>query len=158
EPHNVTPFHFYPVLPAMRGDLVEAHRLIAYALRLDPLSPVLHSRVGITAMIAGSIRQAITAFDDAIAQHPHFSINHVHQAMALAYVGEYDAALRRLDEAERLAASHPMIVATRGYVLGHSGQREAALTIARHLDALCSQHLVSPWLLAFIYCGMNDLA
>jgi len=158
EPHNVLPYAFYTLALTMAGRHDDAFEATRQALRLDPLSPVLHSRFGVADLHCGRPREAIESFQDAIEQNPEFVFNYYHQAMALASVGQTDAALVRIGEAEVRSPSNPIILATKGYVLARAGSDAAAAEIASRLESLSAKGLISPILLAFVYCGGSDLA
>ena len=157
EPHNSLPYLFYPPFLAICGQLEEARRLARYALSLDPLSAVVHFRLGLSELYAGHLPAAIASFEAGIQQHAQFPLNYFHQAIALAFVGDRDAAIRRADEADALAGSNPMVLASRGFVLAQCGLRDGAEAIARQLEMLCAGRLISPLLPAIVFSGLNDL-
>ena len=151
ESHSLTGY-----LLQARGRPEEAVTVTRTAVDLDPLSALLRSDLGSAFYYARQYDAARAEFEKVFELDPKFPPLFFVSGQALERKGEYAAAIRRCEDALKVAGRDPGILATLGYAHASAGHRDEALGIARELEALWTRRHFPPTELALLYAGMGD--
>ena len=151
ESHSLTGY-----LLQVRGRPEEAVVVTRKAVELDPLSPLLRSDLGSAFYYARQYDAARVEFEKALEFDPKFLTQFFVPAQALERKGEHAAAIRRCEEALKLAGRDPSILAALGFAHASAGHREEAARIARELEALWTRRHFPATELALLYAGMGN--
>lgn len=147
EPDHFQALHFFGVLEAQRGRLVEAESLIARSLKIN--SQVADAFMNHARILHGLGRtdEAVRSCDRALAINPRHLGTLVIRANALRALGRHEDALTALDQALALNPQNPVALAARGDVLRQLRRSADALTCydraialnASYLEAWCNR-------------------
>jgi len=77
-------------------------------------------------------------------------------AQALERNGEYNLALKALDDADRLSGGNSKPVSLRGYVFAKAGRPTDARAVITTLEAAGQHQYVPPYALALVFVGLDD--
>ncbi|MFC7541756.1 hypothetical protein ACFQU2_22895 [Siccirubricoccus deserti] len=122
------------------GSMTEAERLAQRAIALDPLDAQALTIFGhVRAFLHHRLDEGIALHERALALNPNLAMAWVFSGMALSYLGQHEAALRRLDRYAQLAPCHPhafFFDAARGIPLLCLGRHAEAVKVGRKATAL----------------------
>ena len=144
---------------APTGRLDQAIAELQYGLGLEPLSPLMHTTMGIALMLRRDYPKAIEAFRAALELDPNFP-------MALGYLGEtychlhdYEKAareLRRARSSDRTPPGCPFSAGLLGYCYGRSGKTGDAERLLSELQERSETTYIPAVSFATTYLGMDD--
>jgi len=134
-PQSSSARNLFALATAASGDLMAAQDEIETAFKIDPLSAIVGTDLGVLHAMAGRHQQAADAFRAVLALHPLFAHARSYLSASLTSLGETEAAL---SEAERAVAdsgrevelSHEMALA---WVV--AGERERAERVLGAVEA-----------------------
>jgi TolB-like protein/DNA-binding winged helix-turn-helix (wHTH) protein/Flp pilus assembly protein TadD len=129
---------------------------LARARELDPVSPAIHTSLGIAHMYAGRYDQALAAHGQALEIDPRFLLAHRVRGLTLLRQGRVEAALASLRHARELDPRSAHAVADLAYALGRAGRRDAARGVLAELTALARERPVSPYDFAVAHAGLGE--
>ena len=155
------------------GSNAMAHRLLAHVLsqmgrhdeaigqmaagrQLDPFSPVMQAISSQFLFQARRYPEARESAQAALTLDDNFWVAHVMLAQTLERMGKSEAAIRECDKAFKLSGGNTLPLAVKGYVLATSGQREAAIEIARLLETISADRFVPAYNIALVNAGMGS--
>ena len=156
---NVAPGRFWYGLfcLAPTGRLDQALTELQHGVALEPLSPLMHTTLGIGWMLRRDYPKAIEAFHAALELDPNFP-------MALGYLGEtychehdYEQAARELRRARSLTPPGcPFGAGLLGYCYGQSGKTGDAERLLGELQERSETTYIPAVSFAMTYIGMSD--
>jgi TolB-like protein/DNA-binding winged helix-turn-helix (wHTH) protein/tetratricopeptide (TPR) repeat protein len=123
---------------------------------LDQLNPIQHAIASEGAFRRGDHAAALVYARRALAVNPNFWIGHMVAAQAHERNGEYDLALKTLDDADRLSGGNSKPVSLRGYVFAKAGRPTDARAVITALEAAGRHRYVPPYALALVFAGLDD--
>jgi serine/threonine protein kinase/Tfp pilus assembly protein PilF len=126
------------------------------ALRLDPLSPVLHATLASVLLYAREFRSAAEAANAALALDRNFAPAHFFLSQAVTQTGDFRAAVEHGELAVSLSGSSSEAVAALGFALARSGDNERAAALQRDLEQRATSEYVSAVDLAQIPLALGD--
>jgi TolB-like protein/Flp pilus assembly protein TadD len=135
----------------------EAARQLERASVLEPLSALHHAMWSQVAFQARDFRAAESCARRAIVIDPEFWVGYMMLGQACEQRGDSKAALDALTTATRLSGNSKPL-ALRAYLLGRSGDTQAACDVLDMLGDLAPKKYVPPYAQAVIYAGLNDPA
>jgi serine/threonine-protein kinase len=138
------------------GRFEEAQEQLRIACELDPLSPSVRASRGIVHYFAGRPSDAIPEYRTVLETHPDFALAHYFLGQALDALGHAREAVAEIQEAARLGARPPEVVAALGHALAASGDRAGAEAALAELEARASSAYVSPVLVAQVLVGLGE--
>jgi TolB-like protein/DNA-binding winged helix-turn-helix (wHTH) protein/Flp pilus assembly protein TadD len=144
------------IMLSNQGRYNEAREAMRRARVLDPLFPLLFANSAHVASVAGDSQAAFNLARQAIAINPEFWVGYFQLGLAQLRVGDYEAALVSLTEAERLSGGHRSTVDKRGFALGKLGRRAEARAILNKLLASREREPQSPAAIAGLYAGLGE--
>jgi TolB-like protein/Tfp pilus assembly protein PilF len=127
------------------------------ALELDPISPLRRGFFGLLLYRARRYDESIAQCQTALEIDPNYPNALWFMALALEQRGQLTESIAKLKQAVNLSTGpHYRALLARAYAL--AGERTQALNILDELRALSQQRYVSPFDIAVIYVGLNDLS
>ena len=155
-PGETHPHRQYAEFLGQVGRFGESLAEIKRALELDPLSPVAQVVMGWLLYQARQYERAIEQLKKLILRDPAFAI--AHEVLGLVYQQQerYDEAIAELRQAVSLSRQAPFYLASLGHACAASGRTDEAKTILNQLLEESKRIYVSPFLIAFVYAGLDD--
>jgi DNA-binding winged helix-turn-helix (wHTH) protein/Tfp pilus assembly protein PilF len=146
DPNSVMTRHGYAWYLVAMGRFEEAERELAHALRLDPLSPVLHVDRGLPRYFAGDHSVALVLFRQAIEFEPHFWYALYRAAPAHVLNGEIARGIDLLRKcSDMVGGGAPEIDLSLAWALAMAGEcRGAEQIVSRYSD-----RIQPPWISAY---------
>ena len=123
---------------------------------LDLLNPIQHAITYEGAFRRGDFAVALVRARRALAVNPNFWIGHMAAAQAFERNGEYNLALKALDDADRLSGGNSKPISLRGYVLAKAGRPTDAGAVITALEAAGQLRYMPPYALALVFAGLDD--
>ena len=157
DPKYATAHQWHAFSLASRGRLDEALLEGHVAQELDPASVSIRRTLGWLYFYARKYEQATYHLARAVEMNPDAEETYRVLGLAVAMQGDLVEASRVLREAITLRGAGPYTIATLGYVLARSGQREEALKLLHDLEQRASTGYVSPVAFATVAIGMGDV-
>ena len=149
-------FHYGLDFLTPRGRLEEALRELRQALRLDPLSPIVHTAVGGCLYRMRRWDEAAESLRATLHANPEFGHAHWSLGRVLLEQGCSEEALICFKHAWQVMGEIPAGLAEIGYCHGRMGHRDLALTTLHQLQQLRQEGWVSPLNSALVHVGLED--
>jgi eukaryotic-like serine/threonine-protein kinase len=149
-------FHYGLDFLTPRGRLEEALRELRQALRLDPLSPIVHTAVGGGLYRMRRWDEAAETLRATLQTNPGFGHAHWSLGRVLLEQGQSKEALTCFEHALQMMGEIPAGLSEIGYCHARMGRRELALATLHQLQQLGQERWVSPLNLALVHVGLGD--
>ena len=149
-------FHYGLDFLTPRGRLEEALRELRQALRLDPLSPIVHTAVGGCLYRMRRWDEAAESLRATLHANPEFGHAHWSLGRVLLEQGCSEEALTCFKHAWQVMGEIPAGLAEIGYCHARMGHRDLALTTLHQLQQLRQEGWVSPLNSALVHVGLED--
>ena len=149
-------FHYGLDFLTPRGRLEEALRELRQALRLDPLSPIVHTAVGGCLYRMRRWDDAEEALRGTLQANPEFGHAHWSLGRVLLEQGRGGEALACFQHALQVMGQIPAGLAEIGYCHARMGHRDLALATLEELHRQGRQAWVSPLSAALVHVGLGD--
>jgi serine/threonine-protein kinase len=149
-------FHYGLDFLTPRGRLEEALRELRQALRLDPLSPIVHTAVGGCLYRMRRWDEAAETLRATLHANPEFGHAHWSLGRVLLEQGRSEEALTCFQHAWHAMGKIPAGLAEIGYCHARMGHRDLALTTLHQLQQLRQEGWVSPLNSALVHVGLED--
>ena len=149
-------FHYGLDFLTPRGRLEEALRELRQALRLDPLSPIVHTAVGGCLYRMRRWDEAVETLRATLHANPEFGHAHWSLGRVLLEQGHSEEALASFQHALQMMGEISAGVAEIGYCHARMGRRDLALATLQKLQQLGQEEWVSPLNLALVHVGLED--
>ena len=154
-PNDAETRHNYMWLLSVCGRYPEAVAEIKAAHRLDPVSLIINTGLGIPHYFAGQYELALAAYTEALKLDPIFMPTQYYLGQVLTKLGRYEEAF----QAFRTVLHHerkPQTLSCFAFALAQSGNRPAAEKLFAELKQGAENGYVSPVNLALVYTGFNE--
>jgi serine/threonine-protein kinase len=154
DPQNSFPrlFRVWPLV--MIGRMDEALAEIRRAKALDPLSPIINTRVGTVLLYAHKYDEAAGELRKALDLDPTNILARFELGRALSLSGRMNEALQQFTDALDLETGHDIAVAAVAY--GQVGEHARARNILTRLEARSKERYISPVSLCIAAIGAGD--
>lgn len=149
-------FHYGLDFLTPLGRLEEALRELRQALRLDPLSPIVHTAVGGCLYRMRRWDEAAETLHTILHENPEFGHAHWSLGRVLLEQGRSDEALTCFQYASQTMGQIPTALAEIGYCHARMGHRDLVLATLQQLQQFGQQGWVSPLNFALLYVGLED--
>lgn len=136
----------------LREGLEESKR----AQKLDPFSLIINSGLAHRLYWARQYDQAIEQSQKTIELDPNFALGHWDLGLDYEQTGAPGQAIAEMTKAVSLSESNSLMMAGLGHAYAVSGNRAAALKIARELEKRSHVEYVDPYALALVYAGLAE--
>ncbi|MHC4077399.1 MAG: tetratricopeptide repeat protein, partial [Planctomycetota bacterium] len=150
-----TAHHWYGGTLSAQGRHDEALKQGLEAQRLDPVSPIITTWVGLRHYFAGRYRKAIQEIDKALYMDQEFAPGHWHQSWALAQVDRYPDAITAAKKAFAISAN-PLYTTALAWAQALNGERDEARRLLAELDELQKTRYVSDYHLATVHVALGE--
>jgi len=138
----------------------ESQRHLARAHALDPLSPIIHTGIGIGHHMRGEHETALRVYAQVLETETAFAPAYYYTGLAFEQLGNYESAITNLFRGAEIGGRAGLFLAALGHCYGVSGKRDLAQEVLAELEERSREHYVSPFDLMLLHLGMgeNDLA
>jgi tetratricopeptide (TPR) repeat protein len=127
-PDQFEALHYLGVALVQSGRCQEALMLLAKALKINPVSGVVHNHYGNVLASLGRHQEAIASYDQAIPCDPNLADSHYNRGVALTSLGQHEAALLGYTRATELNPNYAQAYNNRALIHADEGNLSAALT------------------------------
>ena len=156
-PSSPTSRHWYAInLLTPLGRFNEALEQIKHAQKLDPLSLVINTTVGLQYYFAGQYDGAIEEFLETLEMDAKFGMAHFFLGQAYEQQSRYQEAISAFQEAISLSDRSAETVAGLAHAHAISGTHAKAEALLQELLERGERSYVSPTLIAQIHIGLGD--
>ncbi|WP_178130502.1 tetratricopeptide repeat protein [Reyranella sp. CPCC 100927] len=136
-----------------------ARTAVERAVTLDDRLPEAHSLLGVVMFYgAWDVKGALAAFQRALQLDPKSSLAHHRYALALLHMGRFAQALDEITTAQTLNPVYRSVLADKGRILFHAGQRADAMAVLTQLAVASPDFLPPHAYLAAIRLSLGDHA
>jgi Flp pilus assembly protein TadD len=156
-PNNATAYQWKALdtlLPL--GEFQAAREALGRACTLDPLSPIVRLSRGLCAYFAGDAKMAVAEHRAVLELDKSFGMTHFFLGQALLETGEFDEAVRELEQARDLEGASDETIAAIGYALARRGDHARAQGYLDGLVADREHRHVSASHLALVELGLGN--
>jgi TolB-like protein/Tfp pilus assembly protein PilF len=157
-PSHAIAYYWYGEYLMCQGKPAEAIATTEAALRLDPLSPVIRSALGMILYLARRFDRASELLVGAVETTPEHFLPHFRLGLIRIQQQRFDDAIRSLKTATTLANRSTETQAALAIAYAASGERAQAARIVQQLERLRSKRYVLPYNIAKIYAAGKDRA
>jgi TolB-like protein/tetratricopeptide (TPR) repeat protein len=156
-PHDPWITRLRVMLALSRHRFAEAIDMVNSALRVDPYSPWLNTRLGWAYHLSGDAAKSVEQIEQALAQFPDHEGTSLYGSMILTYNGD---PVRGAQLAEGLAKSSPyfdIATAIHGYALACGGRKDEARATLERLQWLSRERFVLRSFAPAVCVALGDL-
>jgi DNA-binding winged helix-turn-helix (wHTH) protein/tetratricopeptide (TPR) repeat protein len=140
-----------------RGRFVEAIELIREALRTDPYSPWLNSRLGWAYHLSREREKSLAQAEHALELFPEHESTNVYGSIILAFNGKPERAVTVAENLMRKSPHLDMGSALHAYALSKAGREEEARTMLERLQWLSRERFVLTSFTAAVCVALGEL-
>ncbi|HTA43242.1 MAG TPA: protein kinase [Bryobacteraceae bacterium] len=126
------------------------------AQKLDPVSPLVSTYLGVTLFLARRYDELIQRMQPFIAMDPNQQQAHAFLALAYEQKGQYDDAIREMERAYELDKDQDGL-AQLGHMYAMSGRTADARKVLRQLDDPARWRYVSAYNIGVLHAGLGEL-
>lgn len=156
-PSYATGHRFLAHVLSNLGRHSEALASIENALRLDPVSPVLHALAGQLLFQARKFTEAEDQAHQCLTLHSDFWLGHLILGKVYEQTLRSAAALKEFDIAFQLSEGNTEALSLKGYTLAGMARRREAELVMRTLIETANTRFVPPYNVALLLAGMNEM-
>lgn len=138
------------------GRFEEAIAEARLARRLDPLSVVTNTIVGLVLYRARQYESAIAALERAIELNPDHPMPYLPMGLALSMLKRHDEAVAALEKGAAASDQNSEMLAQLALVYGRAGRTDRARAVQSELRQRSRIHPVSPFAVALVYTGLDE--
>ncbi|MHB0972310.1 MAG: protein kinase domain-containing protein [Thermoanaerobaculia bacterium] len=154
-PNYATARQWYAELLTANGRYDEARREGEAALKLDPLSPIIHAVIGWNECMARSYDDSIERNQETVRLFPGFMPGHAYLGLAYLESGRPRAAMEALDDALAIA-DIPVVRTWYLRALAAEGDSDAARRALAALEAEQRSKYLSPYYVGALRAALGD--
>jgi serine/threonine-protein kinase len=156
-PGYATVFHWYALdYCALRGRFREAHEMMAVALELDPLSPIIREGHGYIHLLSGEYERALQEYKNLLEFDEFFYKAYTAMGRLYCQMGIYDKAVEMLEKGRGLCGSMPTILGALGQTYGLAGMHDRANALLDELALMSRTRHVQATCFALIHLGIGN--
>ncbi len=137
------------------GKFKEATEIISKGVKLDPISLIINTTIGVIHYFQRSYEEAIDCYSKALELDPNFAPAHFFLGQSFAQKQMYEEALKHLMKAIELFGESNNMLATFAYAAAQAGKIEHANNALNKLLQLYDHKYVSAYDIALIYVGLG---
>ena len=155
-PHYPWAPHWYGVLAAATS-LDESLTYVTLARTIDPLSPIIHTAIGIAHHLRRDYTAAMHTYTQILDTEAAFAPAHYYLGPTYEQMGAYDDAAANLARAAEIAGRGSLFLGALGHCYGISGRPALARAVLRELEEQQARRHVSAYNLMLTQLGIGDL-
>lgn len=154
---NYAPAHQrYAIQLATMGRIEEATTEIKRAQQIDPLSLIINTDITLILYLQERYEEAIEQCYKTLELDPNFSVAHFQLGLAMEQVGRFDEAIEAFGRGVTFSGDRTFYSAS-AYTYARSGRIEEARKLLNAALELSEHRYVSPYRIATIYVGLNEI-
>ena len=155
-PNYATAHQWYGEYLAATGRFDEGLEELKQAERLDPLSLIINSDLGLPFFFARQYDEAIEQWRKTVELDPNFWLAHYALALVYEQKGMYEEAISESKKALNLFVDSPWVLGGLGHIYAVSGHRNEAYQVLDELKERAQKCYVSPFDVALIHAGLGE--
>jgi serine/threonine protein kinase len=148
--------HWYGVLAAAKS-LDESLTYVTLARDLDPLSPIIHTAIGIAHHLRRDYTTALRTYSQVLDTEAAFAPAHYYIGLTYERMGKYEDATANFARAAEIAGRGSLFLGALGHCYGISGQPARAREVLRELEEQQTKRHVSPYNVMLTQLGLGDI-
>jgi tetratricopeptide (TPR) repeat protein len=148
--------HWCGIVAAPKS-LDEALQYVTRARDLDPLSPIIHTAVGIAHHLRRDYNAALRIYRQILDSEAAFAPAHYYIGLTYEQLGKYDEAMLNLSRAAEIAGRGWLFLGALGHCHAVSGRRELALTLLSEAEEQQRERYVSAFNIMLVHLGLGDV-
>jgi serine/threonine protein kinase len=147
--------HWYGLLVPPRS-MEEALQYVTLARDLDPLSPIIHTAVGIIHHLRRDYLPALRTYTQVLDTETNFAPAHYYIGLTYEQLGDYEQATVNLRRAAEIAGRAWLFLGALGHCYGVSGHGDLARELLGEVEQWSRDRYVSPYNVMLIHLGLGD--
>ncbi len=156
KPDYATTYEWYALILSWTGRHEEAVATARRAQRLDPLTPIISSVVGVVLHFAARYEEALAEYDKVLDMDPNFIPALCFRGAAYAQLGKYKEAIADQEKALAIGGPTPLPFDLLGMAHAMSGNRQGAEEALAALHKLAEEKYVSAFFFAHTYVMLGE--
>jgi len=156
EKGSATMHQWYGGVLTRLGRREEGMREALLARRLDPVSPIITTWVGLQYYWTGNPGEAIRWMDQALELDADFVPGHWHRTWACGMAGRTDDALASAERARALSPQNPLYVVNLAWAHAMAGHGDEARTRLAQVEETARTRYVSNYHVAAVYVALGE--
>jgi serine/threonine-protein kinase len=148
--------HWYGILVAAKS-FDESLRYVTLARDLDPLSPIIHTAVGITHHLRRDYPAALRVYTQILDAQAAFAPAHYYIGLTFEQMGDHDEAGAHFRRAAEIAGRGSLFLGALGHCYGVSGRRARAEEVLLEVEEQQQKRYVSPYNVMLVRLGLGDI-
>jgi serine/threonine protein kinase len=147
--------HWYGLLAAPKS-LEASLKYVTLARDLDPLSPIIHTAIGVAHHFRRDYAAALRTYTQILDAQAAFAPAHYYIGLTHEQLGDYEEASTNLRRAAEIAGRGSLFLGALGHCYGLAGRRELAEETLRELEDQERKRYVSPYNVMAVRLGLGD--
>ncbi len=147
--------HWYGILAAARSH-EEALKHLTRAHELDPLSPIIHTAIGIAHHLHREYGPALRLYMQVLDTETSFAPVHYYLGLTYEQMKDYPSAIRNLMLAAEMSNRGGLFLGALGHCYGVCGSSELARAILVEMEKLSRERYVSPYNIMLVHLGLGE--
>lgn len=156
-PNYLAAYQYYAINLAIQGDFKGVFEKANRSLEIDPLLPVINANLAWFYYLSKQYEKAEEQARTTIKIEPNHFLAHWVLGITFGQQKRFDEAFAAFENAIRISANRPFVVADFGRVLAEAKQKAKAREILKKLDEAGKENYISPVNQAKIYLGFGEI-
>lgn len=151
--------HWYGLVAAPKS-LDEALQYVTRARELDPLSPIIHTAIGIVHHYRGDYPAALRSYTQVLDSEAAFAPAHYYIGLTYEQMGKYEQATLNFRRSTEIAGRGWLFLGALGHCYGVSGQHDLARELLQDLEEQQRERYIPAYNVMLVHLGLGqtDLA
>ena len=155
DPHYAWAPHWYGVLATVKCP-DESLKYVQLARELDPLSPIIHTVVGVVHHLRREYLLALRTYTQILDTEAAFAPAHYYLGLTYEQLGKYDEAITNFRRAAEISGRGWLFLGALGHCYGLSGSPGLAQELLQEMEELAPQRYISPFNIMLVHLGLGD--
>ncbi|HEY0140691.1 MAG TPA: protein kinase [Thermoanaerobaculia bacterium] len=147
--------HWYGIVAASKS-LDEALQHVTRARDLDPLSPIIHTAIGIVHHFRRDYPAALRTYRQILDSEVAFAPAHYYIGLTYEQLGKYDEAIANFRRSTEIAGRGWLFLGALGHCYGSSGQHDLARELLYELEEQQRERYISAFNIMLVHLGLAD--
>lgn len=148
--------HWYGLV-AVPMSVDEALQYVSRARDLDPLSPIIHTAIGIVHHYRRDYPAALRTYTQVVDAEAAFAPVHYYIGLTYEQLGKYDEAVVNFRRSTEIAGRGWLFLGALGHCYGRSGQHDLARELLHELEEHQRERYISAYNVMLVHLGLGDL-
>ncbi|MEO6260189.1 MAG: protein kinase [Thermoanaerobaculia bacterium] len=147
--------HWYGILAVQRS-AEESMRLVTQAHEIDPLSPIIHTGIGVAHHFRRDYGAALRLYRQVLDSEAAFAPAHYYIGLTYEQTGDYENAIMNFTRSAEIGGRGGLFLGALGHGYGVSGALDAARGVLKELEERSRERYVSPFNIMLVHLGMGE--